>query len=280
MTGPAVGGLIIDLSAGGAEDLSRSTTAAFVLVIVCRLLSLGAICLVKCRSPRRAAEPITLATLAAGIRFVWRTKLILATITLDLFAVLLGGATYVLPAYSQDILHLGARGVGFLRSAEAIGAVLMAVLLAHVRPMRRPGRTMLWSVAGFGAATIVFGISRWFWLSMAMMFLIGALDNVSVVVRHTLVQLLTPDAMRGRVSAVNSVFIVASNDLGGLESGVAAAVFRLVPSVVLGGIGSIAVVVAASRIWPQILHIGSLREIRPVEVEPAEEMAEAEIEAA
>ncbi len=171
-----------------------------------------------------------------------------------------------------------ARGLGYLRSAEAIGAVVMAVLLAHLPPMRHAGRTLLWAVAGFGAATVVFGLSPWFWLSLPMMFLIGALDNISVVVRHTLVQMLTPDAMRGRVSAVNSVFIVASNDLGGLESGVTAAMFGLVWSVVGGGVGSMLVVVAASLIWPQILSIGSLKNIRPEEVSEAEKKAKAEEE--
>ena len=203
----------------------------------------------------------------AGIRFVWNTKLILATITLDLFAVLLGGATYLLPIYAKDILHVGSAGLGFLRSADAIGAVCMAMLLAHLPPMRRAGVAMLWAVAGYGVATIIFGISQWFWLSLLMMFLVGALDNISVVVRHTLVQMLTPDEMRGRVSAVNGVFIVASNDLGGLESGLTAWLFGPVISVVGGGVGTILVVIAAARLWPQILRIGSLAAIRPAAAE-------------
>ena len=247
--------------------------------MVCRILAVAAIFVLRCQSPIRSRAPVSLATLVAGIRYVWRTKLILATITLDLFAVLLGGATYLLPAIARDILHVGARGLGFLRSAEAIGAVSMAVLLAHLPPMRRAGRTLLWAVGGFGAATIIFGLSQWFWLSLAMMFLIGALDNISVVVRHTLVQMLTPDEMRGRVSAVNSVFIVASNDIGGLESGVTAWMFGLVRSVVVGGVGSILVVLAASRIWPQILSIGSLKEIGAAEMAQAEQDAEEELEA-
>ncbi len=198
----------------------------------------------------------------AGIRFVFRTKLILATITLDLFAVLFGGATYLLPIFANEILGVGSWGLGLLRSAEAVGAISMAMLLAHLPPMRRAGHTLLWAVAGFGTATVVFGLSTSFWLSLAMMFIIGALDNISVVVRHTLVQLLTPDRMRGRVSAVNSVFIVASNDVGGLESGLVAAMVGTVGSVVLGGIGTILVVLGAARTWPEILAIGSLRDIR------------------
>jgi MFS family permease len=141
----------------------------------------------------------------------------------------------------------------------------MAVLWAHLPPIRRAGRTMLWAVAAFGAVTIVFGLSKWLWLSVAMMFAAGAFDAVSVVVRHTLVQMLTPDPMRGRVSAVNSVFIVASNDLGGLESGLTAWLVGPIVSVVGGGIATILVVLASVRIWPQLLGIGSLQDIRPKE---------------
>jgi MFS family permease len=255
MIGPAAGGLII--------GLQKNTATAFAAVVLCRLLSLAAILGLRGRPQDRSGESLSWDSLAAGIRFVWRTKLILATITVDLFAVLLGGATYLLPIFASDILRVGPRGVGFLQSAEAVGAVCMAMLSAHLPPMRHAGRTMLWAVAGFGAATIVFGLSTWFWLSMAMMLLIGAMDNVSVVVRHTLVQMLTPDAMRGRVSAVNGIFITASNDLGGLESGVAAGLLGLVPSVVMGGVGAILVVIAAARLWPEILSIGSLRDVHP-----------------
>ncbi len=268
MSGPALGGLII--------GTQLNTPRALAVVVVCRLLSLAAIWGVRGRSTEREAESISWKSLLGGIRFVWKTKLILATITLDLFAVLLGGATYLLPIFAQDILDAGPQGLGFLRSAEAVGAVSMAVLLAHLPPLRRAGRTLLWAVAGFGAATIVFGLSRSYPLSLAMMFLVGALDNVSVVVRHTLVQMLTPDPMRGRVSAVNSVFIVASNDLGGLESGVTAALAGPVASVVLGGIGTILVVIGAARIWPQILTIGSLRDIRPAAAAEAELAADSE----
>jgi hypothetical protein len=223
----------------------------------------------------RDAESVSLQSLLAGIRFVGSQKVILAAISLDLFAVLLGGVTYLLPIFTRDVLQLEAHeaAVGLFRSAEAIGAVTMAVLIAHAPPMRRAGRTLLWAVAGFGGATIVFGLSGSFWLSLAMMFLIGALDNVSVVVRHTLVQMLTPDAMRGRVSAVNGVFITASNDLGGFESGVTARLFGPVVSVVGGGIGTILVVLGAGDLFPQLRAVGSLRDIRPVELEQAEEQA-------
>ena len=206
----------------------------------------------------------------AGIRFVWHTKLILATITLDLFAVLLGGATYLLPIYAKDILHVGPRAWAFSSRPTPWARSAWPCCWPTCRPLRRAGVTLLWAVAGFGVATIVFGLSQWFWLSLLMMFLVGALDNISVVVRHTLVQMLTPDEMRGRVSAVNGVFIVASNDLGGLESGLTAWLFGPVISVVGGGVGTILVVLAAMRLWPQILKIGSLDAIRPAaEEEPS-----------
>jgi len=256
MTGPAIGGAILSAPAG--------VTAALAVVIACRLFSLAALSWVRIERVERS-EAISPESLVRGIRFVWETKLILATISLDLFAVLLGGATYLLPVFAKDILHVGKLGLGLLQSAEAVGAVIMAVLLTHLPPMKRAGRTMLWAVAAFGAATIAFGLSRWFPLSLAMMFVVGAVDNVSVVVRHTLVQMLTPDAMRGRVSAVNNIFIVASNDLGGLESGLTAGLFGAVSSVVMGGIGAIGVVLGAAVLWPQILTIGSLKVVRPLE---------------
>ncbi len=271
MTGPAVGGLIV--------GMQTNTTAAFALVTACRLVSLSTLSRVRSAPTQVSQSAVSWQSLVAGIRFVWQSKLILAAITLDLFAVLLGGATYLLPIFAEDILGVGAAGLGFLRSAEAVGAVIMGVLLAHLPPMRHAGRTLLWAVAGFGAATIGLGLSRWFPVSLAMMFLIGVFDNVSVVVRHTLVQMLTPDEMRGRVSAVNSVFIVASNDLGGLESGVTAKLFGPVLSVVFGGFGAILVVLVAARKWPQILSIGSLADIRPVEPGPAQQEADEELAA-
>ena len=264
VTGPLLGGLVAGI---------YGVPVALVLVFVCRLAAMAVARALPrwTAEARRAAEAVSWRSLGAGVRFVWRQKLILATITLDLFAVLFGGATYLFPAFARDILKVGQSNVnlcvGMLRAADGLGAICMMVLLAHLPPIRRAGRTMLWAVAAFGAGTIVFGLSRWFWLSLVMIFLVGAVDAISVVVRHTLVQMLTPDAMRGRVSAVNSVFIVASNDLGGLESGLTAALFGPILSVVGGGIATVLVVLAAARIWPQILGIGSLRDIRPAEEE-------------
>jgi MFS family permease len=274
MVGPAAGGLMLWLL---PEE--QAVPAALAGVVLCRLLALGAMLLLPGRAPQVSEPSITLETLAAGVRFVWNQKLILATITLDLFAVLLGGATYLLPVFAKEVFCDAPSVVGYFLAAEAAGAIVMAMLMTHLPPFRRAGRAMLWAVAGFGAATIVFGLSTSFWLSLAMMFLIGAFDNISVVVRHTLVHMLTPDAMRGRVSAVNNVFIVASNDLGGLESGLTAEWFGLVPSVVGGGIGTLLVVLAAAWKWPQILAIGSLKDIRPALAVEAEERAEEETSA-
>jgi MFS family permease len=247
--------------------LSGNMAPAFILVLLCRIVAIASIARIKYVSVDRSGETVSLQTVVAGIRFVWRTQLILATLTLDLFAVLLGGAVYLLPIFAKDILHVGPLGLGALQAADAVGAICMAVVLAHRPPLRRAGVTLLWAVFGFGVATIVFGLSKWFWLSLLMMFTIGALDNISVVVRHTLVQMLTPDKMRGRVSAVNGIFIVASNELGGLESGLMAWCFSPVTSVVVGGVGTIIVVLAAVGIWPQLRKIGSLASIRPAAIE-------------
>jgi MFS family permease len=197
-------------------------------------------------------------SLREGLRFVWNKKVILATLTLDMFAVLLGGATALLPMFASEILQCGPIGLGWLRASPAIGAIIMGIVVAYLPPMRRAGRTLLWCVIGFGLATIVFGLSKSFWLSLAMLFLTGAFDSVSVIVRHTLVQLLTPDEMRGRISAVNNIFIGTSNEFGALESGLTAALFGPVISVVAGGIGTILVVFGVAAKWPQVRKIGAL----------------------
>jgi MFS family permease len=253
--GPAIGGWII----------IKAVWPAYLLNAFCAMSFAAAVLLLPRKQAIVKREPPTLKSLAAGIHFVWSQKIILATITLDLFAVLLGGATYVLPVFAKEILHCGSVGFGWLRACPGIGAVTMAMLLAHLPPMRRAGATLLWAVAGFGIATIIFAVSKSFWLSMAMLILTGAFDNISVVVRHTLVQVLTPDAMRGRVSAVNNVFIGASNELGGFESGLAAQLMGTVPSVVFGGIGTILVVLLVGWTWPQVREFGSLHDARPVE---------------
>jgi MFS family permease len=207
--------------------------------------------------PKRAAQS-TWRSLAAGAKFVFSKKVILATITLDLFAVLLGGAVALLPIFADQILHCGPVGLGWMRASPAIGAFAMALIVAYLPPMREAGKTLLWCVTGFGIATIVFGLSKALWLSLSMLFLAGALDSVSVIIRGSIVQLVTPDEMRGRVSAVNNIFIGTSNEFGALESGLTAALFGPVISVVAGGIGTILVVIGSAFKWPEIRKIGAL----------------------
>lgn len=287
MVGPALGGLLL-----GRND---HTPPAFALALLLRLVSLVPVSMLRPCRPLEKAGDVSLRSVLAGIRFVRDNRIILATITLDLVAVLFGGVTYLLPVYAKDILHVGGLGLGLLRSAEAVGAIVMAMTIAHLPPFKRAGRAMLWAVAGFGAATVLFGVSRWFALSLVAMFLIGAFDNISVVVRHTLVQVMTPNPMRGRVSAVNNVFIVASNDLGGFESGVSARLFGglasglgwaapglaarvagAVGSVVFGGVAATAVAIGTARRWPELLSLGSLRDIKPADEALAREQASEE----
>jgi MFS family permease len=191
---------------------------------------------------------------------------VLGSISLDMFAVLLGGATALLPVYAREILRTGPWGLGLLRSAPGVGAAIMAILLAH-RPLRgRAGPTLLWSVAGFGVFTIVFGFSRNLALSLAALLLVGATDMVSVVIRATLVQLATPDEMRGRVVAVDMIFIGTSNQLGEFESGLTAQWFGTVPAVVLGGIGTLAVIATWAWLFPELRQADKLTEVATEEV--------------
>lgn len=250
MTGPALGGLVI--------GLTGASTSAYLFDGALGLGALGLLLAIQERPNVAATEPVTIESLLAGLRHVRRNDLILATITLDMFAVLLGGATALLPIYARDILDVGPSGLGWLRAAPSIGAFFMAMSLAHRPPMRRAGVSLLLAVAGFGAATVGFGLSRNVYVSFLMLLLTGAFDNISVVVRATLVQVLTPDSMRGRVSAVNSIFIGTSNELGGFESGMTAHWLGPVASVVLGGIGSMIVVIGVAWNWPSVRALGSL----------------------
>jgi len=250
VAGPAAGGALIALTQRAATVYAVNAAAS----LVCLLL----ISLVRRHHVVALKEKMTAASLAAGFKFVFASRVLLGTITLDLFAVLLGGATALLPVYSKDILHAGPSGLGLLQAALPAGSFACALVLAHRPPLEQAGRTLLWAVAGFGLATVGFGISRSFWLSMLMLFICGALDNVSVVVRHSLVQLLTPDEKRGRVSAVNSLFIGTSNELGGFESGFMAYLVSPVFSVVSGGIGTVLVVIAIALRWPELRKYGRL----------------------
>jgi MFS family permease len=264
VVGPALTGLFL------VDENPQTAARVYVADAVCCLVAMALIATIRGRPAPRSTEEVTLRSLVAGFEFVRKSDLILAAISLDMFAVLLGGATVLLPVFAKDILHVGPAGLGWLRAAPAVGASLMALIQAHRPPLRRAGPILLWAVAGFGVATIVFGLSRNPLLSFIMLLLTGALDNISVVVRTTLVQALTPDSMRGRVSAVNGLFIGSSNELGGFESGVTAQLFGPVASVVGGGIGTILVVLAAARIWPRLRQLGALHELRPeVDLEPA-----------
>ena len=203
-------------------------------------------------------EPVNLRTVLAGFRFIWEKKLILGSISLDMFAVLLGGAVALLPVYARAILHTGPWGLGLLRSAPGAGAALMAIIVAHYPIRRRSGLTMLFAVAAFGALTIVFGISHSLILSLAALFLTGAADMVSVIIRATLVQVATPDEMRGRVSAVDMLFVGVSNELGEFESGLTAQWFGTVPAVVLGGVGTLLVIATWAWLFPELRRADQL----------------------
>ena len=200
----------------------------------------------------------TLNSLLEGLKFLRSTKVILPSITLDMFAVLFGGATTLLPIFAKDILHVGPIGLGVLRTAPSIGALCVTFGIAHIPPFKKAGQTLFWAVAGFGLATIIFGLSHSFWLSLAMLFLLGGLDNISVVIRGTLLLTRTPNAMLGRISSVNSMFISASNELGGFESGLVAQLFGPLISVVGGGIGTILVVIAVALLWPEMRRLGRM----------------------
>jgi len=250
VVGPALSGLLIAYTGFAVVYLidALCSLSFFLLVLPIR----------RSTQRRDRSEASTWKSLLAGLRFVFGRKVILATITLDLFAVLLGGATALMPIFADQILHCGPVGLGWMRAAPAVGAFAMAMVVAHLRPMKQAGRTLLWCVSGFGIATILFGLSKTFWLSLGLLFLIGAFDSVSVIIRGSIVQLVTPDEMRGRVTSVNNIFIGTSNEFGALESGLTAALFGPVISVVAGGIGTILVVLGVGLYWPETRKIGAL----------------------
>lgn len=250
IVGPAVAGLIVAFAGNVTIIYVFDALGAITFTI---LLSM-----IKGKSLPLAEKSDTWASLLEGFRFMRDTKVILAAITLDMFAVLFGGAVALLPIYATDILKVGPQGMGIMRAAPSIGALLMAFLLAHLPPMKNAGRTLLLAVAGFGAFTIIFGLSNWFWLSVLMLTLLGALDNISVVIRGTLLLTHTPDEMRGRISGVNSIFLGVSNELGSFESGFAAALFGPVIAVVAGGIGTIIVVLTVAKVWPEMRNLKTL----------------------
>jgi MFS family permease len=245
IAGPTLGGL---LYLAGPEVVY--TTVAVFLTVASILMSL-----VKTPVKPRSTEPASWHTVLEGLRFVRSRPIILGAISLDLFAVLFGGATALLPAYASDVLHVGPTGLGLLRTAPGVGAALMAVALAFSPMGRNVGRWMFSGVFLFGIATIVFGLSTIFLLSLFALFLLGVGDMISVYIRHMLIQLETPDAIRGRVSAVNAVFIGASNELGEFESGVTASWFGLVPAVVIGGVATLIVGGLWMRWFPALKNV-------------------------
>jgi MFS family permease len=263
--GPLAAGALIAM----ARHYSASPAApVYALNALASLVFCVFIGMVRQQHTVAVKEPMTLQTLLTGFKFVYASKMILGILTLDMFAVLLGGATALLPIYAKDILGSGPGGLGLLRAALPMGSLLCVFILNHRPPLQKAGRAMLWAVAVFGLATIVLGFSKWFWFSFLMLFTCGTVDNISIVVRHTLVQMLTPDDKRGRVSAVNNLFIGTSNELGGFESGFVAQIFGptmgnaivtgAVISVVSGGVGTLLVVLAVAWIWPEIRRYGKL----------------------
>ncbi len=263
--GPAIGGVLYTLplqnwlpAAVGAHMLGGAIVYAFTLTtLVSFLILVGSL---SVRPGRQEQRAMSLETLLAGFRYMWHKKLLLGVTTLDLFAVLLGGAVALLPIFAQDILHSGPRGLGILRAAPAFGALSISILLTW-RPMKHhAGVRMLFSVVLFGAATVVFGLSRNLMLSLAALFVVGAADMVSVIMRASMLQLATPQAMRGRVSAVNALFIGASNEFGSFESGVTAQWWGAVPAVIVGGVGAMVVTGAWSFMFPSLRKVDRLSE--------------------
>jgi len=245
-TGPALAGVLI------AAVGSRSV---YIAQLACALMAFGCFYGIRHRGAPIVAAPLpSTRDLLEGVRFVGSNKLMLSALSLDLFAVLFGGATALLPIFAVDILHSGPRGLGLLRAAPAIGAVAMALLLAHSPRIKKAGLALLVAVCGFGLASILFGLSKSLWLSFAMLLLTGAFDNVSVVLRNSLVQMRTPDRVRGRVMAINNIFISCSNQLGAVESGWTAAWFGAVGSVVAGGAATVAIVAIFAK-WARELRV-------------------------
>jgi MFS family permease len=248
--GPALGGVLYAAFHGPAGVYT--TTLCVCLLAVLTLMR------IRIQPETRVHQEVTARTVLAGLHYIWTHKIILGSISLDLFAVLLGGSVALLPVYAREILHTGPWGLGMLRSAPGIGALVMAVALAY-RPLRsRVGKVMLTCVAGFGVFTIIFGISRSMGVSLVALLVVGAADMVSVVVRGTLVQVATPDEVRGRVNAVDMIFIGASNELGEFESGLTAHLFGTVPAVIIGGTGTLVVVALWSWLFPDLRNADQL----------------------
>ena len=252
VTGPAVGGIIYGiLKSHYHNDIAEIASFSIALVLLCISLLAFSRLQVRQNPPKEKVETL-FQSLKAGLSFVYNKQEMLSAISLDLFAVLFGGAVALLPVYASDILHAGPVGLGLLRSAPFLGSVVMGLFLAFNPPTNNAGRNLLVAVAGFGLATIGFAVSTSFVLSFIMLFLTGAFDNVSVVIRQTILQVMTPNHMRGRVSAVNQIFISSSNEIGAFESGLAAKLMNTVPSVIFGGCMTLVVVATTYVLAPKM----------------------------
>ncbi len=253
VAGPALGGLVIALTRSATPVFAFNTLTLSVIIFCVAALHVA-------HMDIQRRDPATLRSLLEGLNFLRRTQVMLAAITLDLFAVLLGGAIALLPIYARDILHVGPTGLGWLQAAPSLGAVSMTFCLANLPPFKRAGRTLLIAVTIFGVATCVFGLSHNFWLSICMLVLLGAVDNISVVIRSTLFLVRTPEEMRGRVSSVSGLFIAMSNQLGGFESGVTAQLLGPIAAVTVGGVGTVVVVILIATFWPEMRRLTTLSE--------------------
>jgi len=258
IAGPAVGGLLLPLSLPGRFAYFNGAAVVYAFTLLTLIAFLALVGAMRARPVIVVKKAFNLETMLAGFKYVWQAKLLLGSISLDLFAVLLGGAAALLPIYATDILHVGARGFGLLRAMPSIGALAVSLVMT-IRPIKHDaGRLMLVCVGLFGAATVVFGLSRTMWVSLVALVIVGASDMVSVVVRSSILQLATPPEMRGRVSAVNWLFIGASNEFGEFESGVTAQWWGAVRAVVIGGIGSMMVTGLASVLFPALRKADAL----------------------
>ena len=246
VAGPAVGGILV--------GWAGKTAAYGVATGLCLMAALALLSLRVKEPPSAASTPI-FSSIAEGLRFVFSNQIILAAQSLDMFAVLFGGAVAMLPAFIHDVFHYGPEGLGILRAAPAIGAVITGLILTRYPLNRHAGRWLLWAVAGFGVCMISFALSRNFWVAGFILVLSGVCDGVSVVMRTTILQLATPDAMRGRVSAINGIFIGSSNELGAFESGIAARLLGLIPSVVFGGVMTLTVVAVTAKLAPKLRRL-------------------------
>src|SRR4051812_9182496 len=267
ISGPAIVGFLI--AALGSATWTYLIAGGLELVFVVMLATLPALV------PPPPTEKQRMRDFFAGLHFIRRNPVFLAAITLDLFGVLLGGAVALLPIFAKDILEVGPSGLGLLRAAPAVGALLAAVTVAHLPPWRKPGQVLLLVVVGFGLATVGFGLSTNVIFSLVCLFLTGAFDSVSMVIRSTLQQMITPDHLRGRVVAVEHMFIGFSNELGAFESGAAAALFGPIIAVAGGGIGTVVVVAAVALLWPALSRIGPLHALKPLEPAPTDATSEA-----